>query len=64
MKKEEYFDLKSKFCAIEEKIYLFDSGEHDEYDYDSLCDELDRVHEELCFAVSKLSQKLYVKTPK
>lgn len=58
MKKYEFEELKNQYCKITEAIELYDSGNHSEYDEDDLNDELDKIHVELCEAVSDIAQYL------
>ena len=58
MKKYEFEELKNQYYTITEAIKLYDSGNHSEYDEDDLNEELDKIHIELCEAVSDIAQYL------
>lgn len=58
MKNYEFLALKDNFYRIQEAIQLHNTGNHPEYDKDTLDELLDGIHEELCDACSNLAKEL------
>ena len=58
MNKYEFEALKKEYSKITEAIKLYDSGKHSEYNEDSLDEQLDKIHEEICDAASDIAQYL------
>jgi predicted nucleotide-binding protein (sugar kinase/HSP70/actin superfamily) len=58
MTRHEFIELKDRFYRVAEAISLYDSGNHPEYDKDTLDADLNAVHAELCYQASLLAQKL------
>lgn len=58
MTNEKYTALCNEYNRVTEAIALFDSGNHPEYDKETLDRELDNIHKEICEAVSELMTEL------
>ena len=58
MKESEFEELRKQYWTITEAILLYDSGNHSEYDEDSLNEELDNIHFEICEAASDIARHL------